>query len=625
MPIRLRDSNAVVGRVRVTLGDATASLAGTHTQPPSVSGSISSRLGDAACLVSASFTPAANRTGTIATTLANFTSSEFGISQPPPPPSRTGTVASSLAGVSANFDGTFTPVAQQQLSWWPNWPIMNCACLQGNANFHILDPSRHAELADKDVIIFQDFYPTESRKQTRVNVFAQIRALNPINRVKFLKYTMLQETPKVLPTPTGNSAPEISCALIADPVKGNPNWIVHRVGQTGNAGRVECNFDPASLWNCNMAVLAAGNNSLGENYATAFWKDWHALLTTGVNLLPSLDGMFQDNFNARPPAMFQNNGATSITDQDYNADGTADTRTDFSAAVNAGGRMWSQGHLEGKARFEQRMGASMVLCPNAARFDGDYFDGQGQPPLPITNHPYYRQFDLTLDESVYLLLGLSRSATGYSFTGAGSFNSLFRSYNVHDRMLKLDANNTRTGKSAVMMHALCIDRPTTNDDLAYARFISALCLLVERAAMCVMQTTFTPLSLDETLLELGAPVAARTMGTLNENTVSFSVRTADRTVGTARFYWSIFAKGMVLVRADSPSVGVYPSADAAVPCTLPTPPAGKKWQRINAANYVNPVTLRAMRGQDTAINNGADVTSVSLKPYHAIFLRLVNV
>ena len=43
----------------------------------------------------------------------------------------------------------------------------------------------------------------------------------------------------------------------------------------------------------------------------------------------------------------------------------------------------------------------------------------------------------------------------------------------------------------------------------------------------------------------------------------------------------------------------------------------------DALTYENTITERSMRGQDTALNNGAVVTSVLLKQYHAAFVLRV--
>jgi hypothetical protein len=622
MPIRLRDANAFVARLRATTADATASIAGTHAQPPNVTGSIVTRLGDAVCAIAASFTPVATRTGVIATTLQHAVAAEFGTAAPPPVPNRSGSITAALAGVSSAMVGSRT-VPGTGPPFWPNWPIMNTTCLQGSSVPTILDPAVHSVLADKDVVIFQSFYPTTARLQSRIQNLQAIKAINP--RTRFFMYEIMNECMKVVGAPQ-NNAQEITKALIESPTEGNERWYVHRVGQPGVSGRVEAWFDPPNLLNCNMAILVAGLNSLGENYAQAYWRKLSSMLVNGsLDIRPLIDGVFLDVAQKRAPLMFTNNGATSVTDQDYNNNGVADGRADYSAGANAGGRFWAEGHLEVKARFETRFPGKYII-PNAASWDFDYLDGGGAPPLPLTNDPFYRRWELPLDEVSNFNLGLRfNGTTAYQFTGGGSASGWYRGYYIMEKFLKPDADVPAIGKCAVLMQGNGLDRdPPQASDIEFVRFTSLLPLFVERAAPCIQLGGSHAFSLDELLVELGNPVGARVMGTLNENTLAWALRAANFSSGNARFYWTIFEKGMVLARLDSPSVGVWPSADAAVPCPLPTAPAGKKWQRLNAATYVNPVTGRATRNQTPSINSGADVTSVSLRPYHAVLIRLVN-
>jgi hypothetical protein len=590
MPIRFRDSSTIVGRIRAGLDSTTASIAGTHTAPPA-------------------------RTGTIAASLAQVSSVMIGAFQNA---LRTGTIAGALDNIYASL---VSPPASS--TWWPNWPMMNANTLQGDVSQNLLDSSQHGVLADQSLFIIQDFYPSSSRAASRILNINQVRAVRgQAGYPKVLLYKGVQQTIKDQAL-VQQSGLEIQRDIIASPTEGNPNWYVHRVAPN-TAQIVEPNFGQTQNRQCNMAALVSGLNSLGENYLQVFWRKWDVLLSNASNNLKAIiDGFFQDNFNARPPAMWINNGASQITDYDFNGDGTIDTRADFGTGANAGGRHWAQGHLESVARMKARF-PNCVLIPNGGQLDADYFDGAGQPPLPMSNHPFNRKFEIIVRESISNSLGLQKSATAYSFT-PGAVSTALRAYYMQETFLKLDSQNTLTGKGCVLLHATCVDRATaTVDDYTYARFITGLCMLVERAGVSVQQSAAIPLSLDETLLEFGNPVAPRSMGTLNQNVPSFSMRAANFSSGVARFYWAIFAQALVLVRTDAPTAGVYPSADAAVACTLPSPGAGKKWQRINAATYVNPITGRAMRGQDLSVNNGADVTTVSLKPYHAIFLRLVN-
>jgi uncharacterized phage protein (TIGR02218 family) len=507
--------------------------------------------------------------------------------------------------------------------YWPNWPMMVATCVQGPINNTILNSTRHQEFADKDLVIFQSTYMTEIRAETRTNAMDQINAINP--GTKFFVYTIANETYKTMPSSTGQNEREITKALVDHPTKGNPNWYVHRVGQPGASGRVEPTFSPSTLNQLNMAALVAGNNSLGENYATAYWKEHDGFWSLGTPPFKTkLRGFFVDAFCAKPPPMYVNNGSTTITDHDFNANGVSDTIDDFSGGPNAGGRFWAEGHLEFKTRMEARF-PGFVLIPNAARWSYDYFDGRGQAPLPLSTHPFYQQWELTLQESWNNWLGLRRTSSGYTFTGGGSVQSACRAYEIQERMLMADVDSDNVGICAVLLHTLMCDRAPIANDHRWARFFTALCMMVERAAPCVQRNGDDPYSLDESCLQLGNPIAPRTMGTLNESTLAFTLRAADQSVGVARFYWARFDNAIVVTRCDSPSIGNYPSSDAKVLCTLPAPPGGFKWQMSNAATYVNPITGRAMRGQDVTFNTGADVTQVLLGPYEAAFVRLVPV
>jgi hypothetical protein len=624
MPIRLRDANAFVARLRATTADVTASLAGTHVQPANVSGSMVSRLGDITSLIDATFQPAASRGGFIATTLQGASTSGAGTVAPPQIPNKVGPIATTLSGVSCALRGTSAP--PQAATFWANWPVMNATCIQGNS---LVTSSQYSVIADKDLVIFQSFFPTATRLQLRIAGITAIRALQSAPMVsKFFIYCQPRATFKTVDNP-GNNELEINKALIDDPIKGNENWYVHRVNQPGLAGRVENEFTPANQWQCNIAVLVAGNNSLGENYAFAYWKEWNIKWVIGADdIRPLLSGVFQDAVEQCPPPMTQGNGATTVTDQDYNANGVADPHTDYSAGANAGGRFWAEGNLEVKARFESRFPGKYVI-PNSAQWDQRPFNGTGSPPLPMSNWPFYRAWELILDEVSNFNFGLrTDGTTGYRFTGGGSTSSFFRSYAIQEKCLKLDANiPTAIGRGAVLCQGTGQDRDPNQDDHEFFRSCSLISLLVERAAPCLQATGQRPYSLDELLVRLGNPIGTRSMGTLNESTLAWTLRTANQSVGQARFYWAEFQEGIVVLRGDSPtSIGPWPSgAGNAVNCTLPPPGSGKKWQRLNAATYVNPVTGRATRNQSPTLNNGADVTTVSLRPLHAVLIRRVNV
>lgn len=506
---------------------------------------------------------------------------------------------------------------------WPNWPIMNVAAHQGNASLTILDATKHSQLADKDLVMFQSFYPNTGRLQSRIAAITSIRALqdSPMD-TQFIQYVQPFAVAKTFPSTPGQNESEITKELIEDGTKGNNRWYIHRTNDESDAGRVENFFSPTTQWAANFCHAPAETNSLGQTYGQAYWNEWDTRWHIGSDdIRPYLFGVFRDACTARSVPLLQNNGANTVTDDvDFNYDDVAENQVDFGTAANSGATQWSAGQLRLKAEFEAKFSGKFFI-PNGAEWDLNY-GSANKPPLPLSNHPFYRKWEIFMDEVSNNNAGLLRDttlATGYKYSGGGSAASLFKGWAVQERFLKLDADIPASiGKGCLMGQSSMNDRTPTQDDIEFARTMSLVCLLVERVCPAV-QAPARVFSLDELLVELGPPDAPRTMGTLNENTLAFTLRAPDATVGTAKFYWAQFAKGIVVWRGDNPTVGVWPSGTA-VSVTLPSPGVGKVWKMLNANTYVNPKTGRATRNQSPSINNGATVTTLSLKPMQARLL-----
>lgn len=512
----------------------------------------------------------------------------------------------------------------QTSSWFPNWPIMNATCVQGASPADADVPPDLA--ADKDLIIFTSFYPTAARMSARVNAMNLIRAQQDTSKIqtKFFQYLTPCVTYKVLPNPIDNER-SFNLQLILDPINGHPNWKVQRVN---GGGYCETLFAPTTDHQTNITVNA-GHNTLNEGYAEAYFKKYANAWTSAYQNL--LSGVFHDVFNQRPAQMFVGNGSTAINDPDYSLDGVADPRANFNVSgPGNGGRQWALGGLNTKTKFEARF-PGKYLIPNGARWDSDYFDGDGAPPLPLSASPFYRQFEMVLDESVHNNLSFAPTSTGWNYAGStatlGRLQAFYRAYHIFDNFLKLDsAAPSALGHAVYWFHTAGIERTGNAADLLAHRFMSLAALLVDRGGIMVNQGAGMLSSLDETLVEIGLPLAARSMGTLDVSTLAFTIRNADVSSGIARFYLANFERAIIVVRGDAPTTGAYPSADAAVSCTLPAAGTGMKWQRLNANTYVNPTTDRATRGQDTVLNSGADVVgnSISLKPWHAQMIMRVQ-
>jgi hypothetical protein len=385
------------------------------------------------------------------------------------------------------------------------------------------------------------------------------------------------------------------------------------------------------FWLCNIA-RGGGLNAAGETYAQGYWRDWIELLDPSDedhDLMSLLSCFFQDDVHPRMQTPMRAGSTETVlgpvvTDPDFEQNGVAENITDFGAGPTAGCRKWSEGILDSITAMEARA-PGRLWYGNSGEVGTHYYDGDGTPPLPMSGHPLYGKLPSGLQENACQFgLGVARGASTYNYTGGGSLLHLSRLIAIHQLMLRPD-DQVVSGRAAVVVHVATIDRTPTTNDYEYARLAFGVALLNARCGLSLTINADKPLSLNETLLELGAPLSARSMGTLNESTAAFTLRVANVGVGAARFYWVEFAKAIVILRGDSPSVGVYPSADAAVPCTLPSAGAGMKWQRINE-NYTNPLTERSMRPQQPSLNSGADVgATILLRPYHVIVLRRVPV
>jgi hypothetical protein len=507
-----------------------------------------------------------------------------------------------------------------------NWPIMNVSCQQGDIFQGAINTTHRAYSGEKDVLIVPWFYPTNARKASRATGLDWIQANYP--HCRLIQYVIPNEAHFNYPSSPGSSSNEVTKELADDVTEGNPNWYVRRL----NGDKVGCNFNPTLLAQMNMATNDAGLNSLGERYDQAFFRMIDERFNDGTpaNYLDTyFDGLFIDNLNTRPPDMFLlGSSTTTVSDYDFDDDGVQEVRNLYTSASTAGGRMWEEGALNVQDTIRTQFpsshrGKRFAVIPNAARWDFDYF-GSLPPPLPLSDRLSYGAWnDLILDEQIRNNIGIAASTSAYSFNGGGSMSLHFRRSTLQELWLGSDADSV-FGRAAVLYHTTLIDRTPTSADYALARLVLCMALLMPRAAPCVSIATTKPMPLDELFLALGEPLSSRSMGTLNEATLAWTMRAPNYESGVADFHWTEFEDGIAIVRTDSPTVGVWPSADAAVACVLPSAGTGKKWQRINAATYVNPTTGYAMRSQDLTTNSGADVTSVSLKPYHGIIVRRVD-
>ncbi|HZT03699.1 MAG TPA: hypothetical protein VFA39_15670 [Steroidobacteraceae bacterium] len=515
-----------------------------------------------------------------------------------------------------------TPDASPTTSIFPNYPIMRSSVAVGNISSGILDASVRDYVGETDLVVFQWFYPTNARLSLRATGLDYIK--NNYPGCNLVMYTIPSTALKTITTPQ-NNAMEIVTNLI-NGANGKPYWYTRRTGgqQTEDA------FDTTNYWSCNMATGVSGLNNLGERYDQAYWRSIDTQFNAGTpaNFLDtySPNALYVDNAEARLPAVYINNGATRVKDIDMDGNGVTDTPDDYSAASTAGGRFWAQGLLNFRASGKARFGANWDMIPNAARWAFDYEDTTflGAPPKPLNQHPFYGQWSGVLFEGFDRQFGIHSSDANknYTVSSGGSCTTAYRRMAITDKMMGKDSDSV-WGRTFIMGNGDAPDRSSTiawtQDDYTFGRFMTVACLLVERVSVCLNVSHEKPLYVDELDVYLGPPLATRSMGSLNETTATFSLRSPDYTNGAAQFYWTKFQNGIVVARMDQPTAGVWPTADAAVTVQLPAPRAGKKWQYFDCVNYVNPKTGRKTRGQTPTLNSGRDYTagSLALKPFHA--------
>jgi len=521
-----------------------------------------------------------------------------------------------------------TAAAVPNTSWFPNWPIMTSQYLIGSMASNLLDSTQRVYAGEKDLIVIQWWYPVASRTTQRAAAIKWIHDNYP--GCKMIFYTLANETLKTFSgVGQNNDARQMAYDLIEGP-HGNPNWYA----RTTAGVKTEAQYAPSLEWQMNLAAAVAGRNDLGETYPEAFYRTVVTLIngSTPANTLSLYcSGIYIDNCEQRAPRFTVDNGGTDVSSSmDFNDDGIAEVLNLYTAASNAGGTTWSYGALHSRDVIEG-LYPNWLCIVNGARWAYDDFDGRGiSPPLPLSGRPFYKQWHGVLKEHESNDFGIYRvGTTSYTYNGQDALTLAFRRLAIQQRYMDVDANSP-AGRSFIMLCANVLTRTPQADDYTFSRFFLVCSLLVEQCSHCVQINSTIPLPLDEQFIALGNPRGPRTMGTLNESTLAWTPRTPDRVNGDAKFYWAEFDDGLAIGRFDPPTIGPWPSADAAVSCTLPSPGAGKKWQMSNAATDVSPAiyaapnTTRTMRGQNTTLNNGSDVSAISLKPYHGAVIRRVN-
>lgn len=509
------------------------------------------------------------------------------------------------------------------------------------------DPYRQY-IGEKDAVVFQAISPTVSgamqAQHDRMRWFADNRPwcrpvmyTNPGVQVKS-QATLSYSSANASYTPNGNYT-IVQADILRSATDRNLNWALVNAANV----RLEHEFNPTLQWKMNEADLVAGTNSLGEKYSECFHRKWEEYLTT-PDQRPYLHGFYRDVSPPMPQGVTVNLGATGSA-PDYDNNGVNESITSNTEIVDAsttaqyvlegGAVMWRRGFLSWQDELHTRFpaGAHGAAHPgyqyiwNAGRFYFDYSDsGSDDPPLPLSSNQWYGRVDSGIWEFFHNTMGLKPSGSSlvYQFNG---WSGAWRGIKTEQAYLR-DSAAVPWGYSFIALDVDGVNRASLSaGDYHYYRFYWACHLLEENLACGVKVNKQVPLSLDECLFHLGAPLSTRSMGSLNEDTLDFSLRPADASVGSAAFYWAEFADALVVVRGDTTGVGanaVYP-AGSSVTCTLPTAGTGYHWETFNGSTYVSPEKGLQCRNNDPTWNDGATKTTTVMRCFQAqAFRRVAN-
>jgi hypothetical protein len=388
----------------------------------------------------------------------------------------------------------------------------------------------------------------------------------------------------------------------------------------------------------NMAVHLAGLDGAGKRFSQALATKYREIMST-PNRLAQCSVIPWDDYAVADECRSRSDG--SSVSASYANNGVADDKHDDTST--GGGTKYRTGLAQFTADWRTEF-PGMAIFVNLNSFK--YVQGSPDTPiLPLSASALYQIADVVLAEN-----GLTyRARMGNHETqnnthtyplGTPEYGSSVGSQEYWaDLYVKRAHARPDTsavfGKQMVALYQQMACQSSTTPtaaDYAFARMLLAHAMAVEGLGYAgLFNGADQPFWVDELAVKVGNPISTRSMGTLTEaSPCSFTVRTADYTGGSSeKFFFVDFDNARWVFRWDT--VGYTAGSSnfgdgSAVSCPLGSAGAGKRWDALNASTYAHPdYADLACVGQDTGVNNGAtNITTVSLKPYHAQLVLRVN-
>ncbi len=506
--------------------------------------------------------------------------------------------------------------------WFDNYPAMVGGYWNGYNWAEFLTSTLRGWMSDADLAVWG--MSNTSSKANEYNGFSAMNTSYP--RFRILIYASFTEAHK-----TSADATTEWLSTLVDGANGHADWYERDTAGTA----LDAAFS-STLWKLRRCVQLNSLNNLGERFSQAAIRTLSETLAANPNgnVKNLVDGFMVDVFD-NPDQQYA--GGNGTVDYDRDTVNDAPTASTSGEKIAAGYTKWFDDFYTNAA------------IPSTWEFGvnwpAGYFQERKRQALSPENtglmhydtNPFVGKVPFIMaefaDNHMTVRAKGGVSATPYKYYE--SWDYMVRLYELWRYPLKPDAS-TRAGHSAVLLdiNGLCAwaggSPAPSAADLSYARYVAALCMfmsgLMYGQKFDGASLLFVP---DEMKLQFGAATnpTDRRLGTVTASTSAVSFRTADYISGSTEARYQFFEKVLVVWRTDMTGVttgDTFPGGTAQnIP--LPAAPSGKKFQRMNASSYINPVTLKAARNWDSW-NDGTDQSAdLSLKPQEARFLRVVDV
>lgn len=529
-----------------------------------------------------------------------------------------------VTAYSATASGTTSPPVTTSI--YRNWPSAYLNWSQGGSTG--LTTGKKQAMAKCDVVVLREPGPAEY--STQVSDLSGILAIR--SSVKLGIYGDPFWTYDTSESDTGHWR-----RWVWDIASSVTNWLLRN--SSGNV--VGHMFRWAESKCTNMAVHLAGLNGSGKRFSQALATKYREIMSS-PNRLALCSVIPWDDYAVIDECRSRSDG--SDVSASYANNGVADDK--YNDTATGGGTKYRTGLAQFTADWRTEFpGMAIFVNLNSYAYTQG---GSTTPILPLSSSELYQIADVVLAENGLTYrarmgnhetqnnthtypLGTPEYGNTSDVVGSQEYWADLYVKRAHAR----PDTTAAFGKQMVALYQqmACNSSTTpTATDYAFARMLLAHAMAVEGLGYAgLFNGADQPFWVDELAVKVGAPLATRSMGTLTEaSPVSFTERTADYTGGSGeKFFFVDFENARWIFRWDK--VGYTAGSSnfgdgSAVSCPLGSAGAGKRFDALNASTYVHPdYPDLACVGQDTSLNNGAtNITTVSLKPYHAQLVRRVN-